>query len=303
LPLNPLGNSMSFKQKFSGSFVALITPMNPNGEVDLLSLENLIEWHIESGTDGFVILGTTAESATLSADEKMQVLNKCIDVNDGRLPIVVGNGTNNTAEAMEITRQYDHLAIDGFLTVTPYYNKPTQRGMLHHFKAIAGATEKPIILYNVPGRTAVDLSNDTVMELMAVNNIVGIKDATGDLTRVKSLKQANPEFILLSGDDASSNDFLHLGGDGVISVTANIRPKEMSQLVKLSTKNQITDAFQLDKKLSALHHDLFVEPNPVPVKWALFSEGRINSDFVRLPLVTMEPNHHATIKQALSKTL
>ncbi len=302
IPCHIDGGSMSLNPKLTGSFVALITPMLNNGEVDFDSLTSLIEWHILAGTDGLVILGTTAESATLSESEKMQVLTHSIDVNNQRLPIVVGNGTNCTASTIEVTQKYDHLAIDGFLTVTPYYNKPSQRGMIHHFKAVAAAATKPIILYNVPGRTNVDLSNDSVKELMAVSNIVGIKDATGDLTRVRQLKEANPDFILLSGDDASSKDFLHLGGDGVISVTANIRPKEIAQMVSLSRSGKAQQAHEIDSKLSALHHDLFIEPNPVPVKWALLQEDKISSDFVRLPLVTMEPKHHSVIKQALEQS-
>lgn len=292
---------MTQEHKLTGSFVALITPMFANGEVDYESLTNLIDWHIQSGTDGLVVLGTTAESATLSESEKMRIVTHTIDVNAGRLPLIIGNGSNSTAAAIETTLKYDHLAIDGFLTVTPYYNKPTQRGMFQHFKAIADSTEKPIILYNVPGRTAVDLSNETVMELMAIKNIIGIKDATGDLSRVATVKAANPEFILLSGDDATSRDFMRLGGDGVISVTANVRPDLMAQLVTLATDGKHAEAMEIDKKLIALHHDLFIEPNPVPTKWALYEEGKIASDFVRLPLVTMEPIHHETIKQALKK--
>lgn len=293
---------MSLKAKFQGSFVALITPMLNNGEVDFDSLTNLIEWHIASKTDGLVILGTTAESATLNEAEKMQVLTHSIDVNDGRLPIIVGNGSNSTAATIETTQKYDHLEIDGFLTVTPYYNKPSQRGMIQHFKAIAEASSKPIILYNVPGRTNVDLSNQSVMELMAVENIVGIKDATGDLSRVRVLKQANPDFILFSGDDVTSKDFLHLGGDGAISVTANIRPGQLREMVQYALAGEQQNANDIDKKLVALHNDLFIEPNPVPVKWALMLENKISSDFVRLPLVTMEPNHHNVIKQALEQS-
>ncbi len=293
---------MSLNQHLTGSFVALITPMLANGQVDFESITKLINWHIEEGTDGLVILGTTAESATLSEQEKMQVLTHSIDINAGRLPIIVGNGSNSTAITIETTQKYDHLAIDGFLTVTPYYNKPSQRGMIQHFKAVAAATEKPIVMYNVPGRTNVDLENATILELMAVENIVGVKDATGDINRVRQLKQANPDFIIMSGDDLTAHDFLTLGGDGVISVTANITPRLMQKMVKACRNKDLSESHAIDKKMALLNRDLFIESNPVPVKWALYEEKLINSDFVRLPLVTMEPTHQSIVKHALMQS-
>lgn len=284
---------------FSGSWVALITPMNEQGEVDYGDLRKLVDWHVESGTTGLVILGTTAETATLSDDEQIAVLEAVIEHNNGRLPIVVGNGSNSTQKTIDITKKLDHLAIDGYLTVTPFYNKPTQKGMIAHFKAVAQATDKPIILYNVPGRTCVDLANDSVIELAKVENIVAIKDATADLSRVNEIKHACPEFLQFSGDDGSSQQYLELGGDGVISVTANVEPELVANMVRASLENNFELALSIDNKLMPLHKELFIEPNPVPAKWALQQKAMIKSDAVRLPLLTMEPNNQLVVKQAL----
>ena len=283
----------------SGSFVALITPMLEDGAVDYKSLSSLVNWHIDSGTQGLVILGTTAEAATLSEQEQFDVLACVIEVNRGRLPILVGNGSNSTAAAITKTRKLDELAIDGYLTVTPYYNKPTQKGMIAHFKAVAAATDKPIVLYNVPGRTCVDLINDSVIELMAISNIVGIKDATGDLSRVSILKKASESFALLSGDDLTGREFIQAGGDGVISVTANVEPVLMSQMIQALREQDTDKALTIDDKLTLLHRDLFIEPNPVPAKWALKEKGQIVSYMVRLPLLPLEPIHQQAVKQAL----
>jgi len=273
--------------------------MFDNGDVDYTGLRKLVDWHIASGTDGLVILGTTAETATLTEQEQALVLDAVIEQNQGRLPLIVGNGSNCTRSTVEKTKQLDSLAIDGYLTVVPYYNKPNQKGMAEHFKAVAAVTDKPIILYNVPSRTGVDLDNETVFELMNVSNIVGIKDATGDLSRVTAMKQQDPTFLLFSGDDLTSQHYVSLGGDGVMSVTANVEPELMQKMVKASMADNQKDAELYDEKLCLLHRDLFVEPNPVPAKWALKEKGLISSDMVRLPLLTMEPNNHKTIKQAL----
>ncbi len=286
-------------KSFSGSWVALITPMNEQGGVDYDDLRKLVDWHVESGTTGLVILGTTAETATLSEAEQLSVLEAVIEHNKKRLPIVVGNGSNCTQKTISKTKALDDLEIDGYLTVTPYYNKPTQKGMIAHFKAIAEVTDKPIILYNVPGRTCVDLSNESVIELAQVQNIIGIKDATADLTRVDVLKQAVQEFMLFSGDDSSSQQYLELGGDGVISVTANVEPKLVADMVAASLNNQFEQAKVLDSKLAPLHKELFIEPNPVPAKWALQQKQMIKSAAVRLPLLSMEPNNQLVVKQAL----
>lgn len=284
---------------FSGSWAALITPMTEQGEVDHKDLRKLVDWHVESGTKGLVVLGTTAETATLSKDEQMAVLTTVIDHNAGRMPLWVGNGSNCTRTTVEQTKAFDHLNIDGYLTVTPYYNKPTQKGMIAHFNAVANATDKPVILYNVPGRTGVDLTNESVIALAQVDNIIGLKDATGDLERVSAIKAACPEFLLFSGDDISSQAYLALGGDGVISVTANVEPALVANMVALSLDGQFDLAKQQDAKLVELHKHLFIEPNPVPAKWALAEKAMITSAAVRLPLLAMEPNNQAVVKQAL----
>jgi len=286
---------------FSGSYVALITPMKADGKVDFDDLKKLVHWHIESGTHGLVILGTTAESATLDVQEQLNVLNTVIKENNGRLPIIVGNGSNSTADTIKKTQLFDELAIDGYLTVTPYYNKPTQKGMVAHFKAVAQSTAKPIILYNVPGRTGVDLSNESVIELMTVDNIVGIKDATGDLSRVEVMKQADSQFRLFSGDDLTGCKYVSEGGDGVISVTANVEPKLMAQMLNHLQSDNVEEGNAIDGRLSRLHIDLFIEPNPVPAKWALKEKGLISSDMVRLPLLPLEPNSEPVIKEALQQ--
>ncbi|NVK26141.1 MAG: 4-hydroxy-tetrahydrodipicolinate synthase [Gammaproteobacteria bacterium] len=293
--------SASSNLKFSGSWVALITPMNEQGEIDFDDLRKLVDWHVDNGTTGLVVLGTTAETSTLTEQEQFQVLEVVIQQNASRLPLIVGNGGNCTRSTIEKTKKLDEYDIDGYLTVTPYYNRPNQKGMVAHFKAVAAATDKAIILYNVPARTGVDLSNESVIELMKVNNIVGIKDATGDLSRVRVMLEADDSFILSSGDDGTAREYMELGGHGVISVTANVEPKLVSDVVSASTNGEYELAKKVDAKLKPLHRDLFVEPNPVPSKWALKEKGIIKSDMVRLPLLTMEPIHQNTVKQALQQ--
>ena len=285
---------------FSGSHVALITPMLKDGQVDYLSLKRLLDYQLENGTDGLIIMGTTGEAATIPFAEQIDVLQYVLVHVQGRIQVIAGNGSNSTAEAVEKTKVLSALPIDGFLTVTPYYNKPTQQGMLAHFKAVAGATEKPVLLYNVPGRTGVDLLPATVAELAKVPNITGIKEATGSLTRLKELQAlVGADFALLSGDDASACDFLLQGGHGVISVTTNIAPKAMAQMIKAARAGNTAAAQALDKTLQPLHRDLFIESNPIPSKWALLRLGLISSDFARLPLTQLEPIHQSVIEQAL----
>ena len=285
---------------FSGSHVALITPMLKDGQVDYPSLKRLLDYQLENGTDGLIIMGTTGEAATIPFAEQIDVLQYVLVHVQGRIQIIAGNGSNSTAEAVEKTKVLSALPIDGFLTVTPYYNKPTQQGMLAHFKAVAGATEKPVLLYNVPGRTGVDLLPATVAELSKVPNITGIKEATGSLTRLKELQAlVGADFALLSGDDASACDFLLQGGHGVISVTTNIAPKAMAQMIKAARVGNTAAAQALDKTLQPLHRDLFIESNPIPSKWALLRLGLISSDFARLPLTQLEPIHQSVIEQAL----
>lgn len=285
---------------FSGSLVAIITPMLADGQVDYVSLKKLLNYQVDNGTDGLVIMGTTGEAATIPFSEQLTVMQFVIDEVQGRVKIIAGNGSNSTAEAIEKTKQLNELAIDGFLTVTPYYNKPTQAGMVAHFKAVAAATDKPVLLYNVPGRTGVDMLAETVATLSAVPNIVGIKEATGSLARLAELQKLCPnDFLLLSGDDASACEFLLQGGHGVISVTTNVAPLAMSQMIKAAVQHDRTTAEQIDQTLQGLHRDLFIESNPIPSKWALWRLGLINSDFARLPLTQLEPIHQSAIEQAL----
>ena len=285
---------------FSGSLVAIITPMLADGQVDYVSLKKLLNYQVDNGTDGLVIMGTTGEAATIPFSEQLTVMQFVIDEVRGRVKIIAGNGSNSTAEAIEKTKQLNELAIDGFLTVTPYYNKPTQAGMVAHFKAVAAATDKPVLLYNVPGRTGVDMLAETVATLSAVPNIVGIKEATGSLARLAELQKLCPnDFLLLSGDDASACEFLLQGGHGVISVTTNVAPLAMSQMIKAAMQQDRTAAEQIDQTLQGLHRDLFIESNPIPSKWALWRLGLINSDFARLPLTQLEPIHQSAIEQAL----
>lgn len=287
---------------FKGSWVALITPMHEQGDIDYVSLTKLVDFHLQNGTQGLVIMGTTGEAATIRFADQLLVIEKvCRQVN-GRIPVIAGNGSNSTAEAIERTQALNALPIDGFLTVTPFYNKPMQKGMVLHFNAIAAATDKPILLYNVPGRTGVDLLPETVAELAMTPNIVGIKEATGSLQRLADLQQLCPaDFMLLSGDDASAADFMLHGGHGVISVTTNVAPAAMAMLCQLAMAHDTTAAQALDQTLQGLHHQLFIEANPIPTKWALCKMGLIQSDALRLPLTSLEPIHGAVIEQALKQ--
>jgi 4-hydroxy-tetrahydrodipicolinate synthase len=274
--------------------------MLKDGQVDYPSLKRLLDYQLENGTDGLVIMGTTGEAATIPFAEQLDVLRYVLVHVQGRIQVIAGNGSNSTAEAIEKTKVLSALPIDGFLTVTPYYNKPTQRGMVAHFKAVAAATDKPILLYNVPGRTGVDLLPETVAELALVHNIVGIKEATGSINRLKQLAAlVGPTFSLLSGDDATAAEFLLQGGHGVISVTTNVAPKAMAQMIKAARAGQTVAATALDSQLQPLHRDLFIESNPIPSKWALLRLGLISSDFARLPLTQLEPIHQPVIEQAL----
>lgn len=287
---------------FRGSYVALITPMTEQGLVDYVSLRQMVQYQLENGTDGLIIMGTTGEAATIPFAEQLDVLNAVLAQVDGRCQVIAGNGSNSTAEAVDKTKQLTELPIDGFLTVTPYYNKPTQHGMIAHFKAVAAATEKPILLYNVPGRTGVDLQATTVAALANVANIVGIKEATGSMERLAQLQQLCPaDFDLLSGDDASAAEFILQGGHGVISVTTNVAPLAMSQMIRAARDGNRAETLTIDATLQALHRDLFIESNPIPTKWALRQMGLIRSDMARLPLTQLEPIHANAIEQALQQ--
>jgi 4-hydroxy-tetrahydrodipicolinate synthase len=295
---------------FSKSIVALITPFDGDNNIDYLALASLLEWHISSGTHGIVLAGTTGESATLSNDEKVALTKAALEITQGRLKVLVGNGSNNTAESIALTQRLNTLAIDGFLTVTPYYNKPTQAGLFAHFSAIAQVSKHPIILYNVPSRTLCDMSNELVVQLSELNNIVGLKDATADLSRVQRLRRVcKDDFALLSGDDATALAYCLAGGDGVISVTANIAPQIISEIqVLIAQKNatnylaNINKAIALDNTIAALHQGLFIEPNPTPVKWALYWMNKLSHANLRLPLLTLSEQAQGILEQQLKNS-
>lgn len=285
---------------FSGSMVALITPLGEAGEVDYASLANLVEYHIAAGTDAIVAVGTSGESATLTVDEHVKVVLKTLEYAKGRIQVLAGTGANATHEAIIFSKLFSGTGVAGCLTVTPYYNKPTQEGLYQHYKAIAEATDLPQILYNVPGRTAVDLLPETVARLAKFENIVGIKDATGDLSRVKKTRElCGEDFIQLSGDDATGLDFVAQGGHGVITVTANIAAADMATMFKLALSGQFEAAQKINARLMPLHKDLFVESNPIPVKWAAHQLGLIKHGYLRLPLTELSESAHPVVLQAL----
>ncbi len=274
---------------FKGSYVALVTPMDEQGNVDYQDLEACIEFHVENKTDGIVSVGTTGESATLPFKEHVDVVKSTVDIVAGRIPVIAGSGANSTSEAVFLTEQMEALGVDGFLSVVPYYNKPQQAGMVAHFEAVADATSKPVLLYNVPGRTVADMLPETVAQLAKHPNIVGLKDATGDMQRLKQTQALVPDdFVLLSGDDASSCEFLEAGGHGVISVTANIVPKAMAEMCKSALNNDFDACRRIDASIEKLHHALFIEPNPVMPKWALYKMQIMKSAMLRLPMVLPE---------------
>ncbi|WP_133469526.1 4-hydroxy-tetrahydrodipicolinate synthase [Paraglaciecola marina] len=274
---------------FTGSFVALITPMFDNGEIDYPSLKHLVEFHIENGSHGIVAVGTTGESATLPFSEHIEVVRKTVEYAQGKIPVIAGSGANSTEEAIFLSTQMAETGIQGFLSVVPYYNKPQQKGMVAHFKAIADSTDLPVLLYNVPSRTVADMLPETVAELASHPKIVGLKDATGDIGRLKETQALVPDdFVLLSGDDATGCEFLSNGGHGVISVTANIAPKQMADMCNAAKNKEFDLAKKIDNQIEGLHSALFVEPNPVLPKWALYKMGKTNSAFLRLPMVESE---------------
>ncbi|MFI3245592.1 MAG: 4-hydroxy-tetrahydrodipicolinate synthase [Ferrimonas sp.] len=289
---------------FRGSYVALITPMHADGSVDYASLSQLVEFHINNGTDGIVANGTTAESATLSTDEQLQLVQAIVQQVDGRVPVIAGSGHNNTAAAIAMTQALDAIGVAAMLSVTPYYNKPGQAGLLAHYQAIAAVTDTPQILYNVPGRTGCDLHNETVIELSKIKNIIGIKDATGDLGRVTPLRAGcGDDFMLLSGDDASAMAFMLSGGDGVISVANNVRPAQFKKLCDAALAGDIATARAIDRALAPLYHALFVEANPIPVKWAMEAIAQTSATHHRLPLTTATEATRKTVLLALDASV
>ncbi|GLR10507.1 4-hydroxy-tetrahydrodipicolinate synthase [Mixta theicola] len=285
---------------FTGSIVALVTPMDDKGNVCRASLKKLIDYHVESGTSAIVSVGTTGESATLSHDEHGDVVMMTLDLACGRIPVIAGTGANATAEGISLTKRFENSGVIGCLTVTPYYNRPTQEGLYQHFKAIAESTDLPQMLYNVPSRTGCDMLPETVARLAEIKNIIGIKEATGNLSRVSQIQElVDDEFVLVSGDDASALDFMQLGGHGVISVTANIAAREMVELCRLAREGNFAEARHLNQRLMHLHQKLFVEPNPVPVKWAAKKLGLIATDTLRLPMVPLTAAACPVVEQAL----
>ncbi|MGL6026751.1 MAG: 4-hydroxy-tetrahydrodipicolinate synthase [Vibrio sp.] len=287
---------------FSGSIVALITPFTPDGEVDYISLKKLVDFHVAAGSDAIVSVGTTGESATLTVEEHVKVVAKTVEFAEGRLPIIAGTGANATHEAVTFSRLLNNTGIAGYLSVTPYYNKPTQQGLFLHYNAIAQETDIPVILYNVPGRTAVDMQPETVARLSEINNIVALKDATGDLSRVaKHRAMCKEGFVLLSGDDATGLEFVKLGGQGVISVTNNIAAADMANMLHLALAGKFAEAEIINQRLMTLHKNLFIESSPIPVKWAAHKMGLIANGDLRLPLTELSEPARPIIAQALSE--
>ena len=286
----------------AGSMVALVTPMDAQGRLDWDALSKLVDFHLQEGTNAIVAVGTTGESATLDVNEHIEVIRHVVKQVAGRIPVIAGTGANSTREAIELTTNAKAAGADACLLVTPYYNKPTQEGLYQHFKAIAEAVDIPQILYNVPGRTACDMLPATVIRLSTVPNIIGIKEATGDLTRVPAiLAGVSSDFLVYSGDDAPAVELILLGGKGNISVTANVAPRDMSDLCAAAMRGDADTARALHEKLMPLNKTLFIESNPIPVKWALHEMGMM-SDGIRLPLTWLSEPCHEPLRQAMRQS-
>jgi 4-hydroxy-tetrahydrodipicolinate synthase len=280
--------------------VAVVTPMNVGGGIDYRSFANVIDFHVDAGTNVLVVAGTTGESATLDHAEHIELLEKACELAADRIAIMAGTGSNSTAQTLQLSRAIDRLPIVGFLIVTPYYNKPTQEGMRRHFSAIADAVSHPVVLYNVPGRTGVDLKPETAAKLAAHPNIRGFKEATGELDRVRVLRdECGPDFSLLSGDDATACEFMLKGGNGVISVTANVAPAAMRHMCDAALAGRRAEAERIDATLQGLHRALFLESNPIPVKWAVQQMGLIGPG-IRLPLTPFSDPYHAAVRAAMA---
>ena len=284
---------------FTGSMVAVATPMNEDGSIDFESYDNLIEFHIENKTDAIVPVGTTGESATIDHKEHCEIVSFVVNKVANRIPVIAGTGANSTSEAIALTKYAYDAGVDGCLSVTPYYNKPTQEGLYRHYKAIAESVPVPLIPYNVPGRTSCDMLPETVERFLKINNIVAVKEAIGDLKRIKKLVDICGDKInILSGDDFTAMEALLLGGKGVITVTGNIAPKYMHLMCKAAIEGDRKLAEEYDKKIAGLHKDLFLESNPIPTKWALYKMGLIKSG-IRLPLTLFSEEHHEKLLKSM----
>jgi 4-hydroxy-tetrahydrodipicolinate synthase len=285
-----------------GSIVAIVTPMHADGSLDLPGLRKLIDWHIAEGTDGIVIVGTTGESPTVSVEEHCELIKVAVEHTAKRIPIIAGTGGNSTTEAIELTEYAKRVGADASLLVVPYYNRPTQEGMYRHFRKIAESVDLPSILYNVPGRTVADMSNDTILRLAQVPGIIGVKDATGNIARGSDLIRLAPKsFAIFSGDDPTAMALMFCGARGNISVTANVAPRGMHQLCVDAMNGKVAEAVEINNKLLPLHNKLFVEPNPVPVKWAMTEMGLIPSG-IRLPLAPLAAEYHDAVRAALRES-
>ena len=283
----------------TGSIVAIVTPMHEDGSLDLDSLAKLVEHHIESGTDGIVSVGTTGESATLSHEEHHVVIEKTINCAAGRVPVIAGTGSNSTAEALELTQVAQQLGADACLLVVPYYNKPTQEGLYQHFKLVADSVPIPQILYNVPGRTSVDLHNSTAIRLSHIDNIIGIKDATADIERgIKLMEGSADSFVSYSGQDTAAMELMLAGGKGTISVTANVAPKLMHEMCTAAVAGDVSLANELNDKLMPLHEAMFIESNPIPAKWGVAQQGLIKNS-LRLPMVPLTDEAQPSVQAAM----
>jgi 4-hydroxy-tetrahydrodipicolinate synthase len=288
---------------FQGSMVAIVTPMNTDGSLDIESFKKLLDFHIESKSDGVVVAGTSGEAPTIDFDEHTYLIKEAVSYVNGKIPVIAGSGANSTKEAIFLTKKSKELGADACLLITPYYNKPNQKGMFEHFKAINDNVQIPQILYNVPCRTGVDIDNKTVTDLSSLRNIIGIKDATGEIDRLDDLKNSvHKEFLFFSGDDITFLDYMGHGGSGVISVTANIRPDLMYEACKKMLNKQFEAAKVVNKKLELLHQAMFIESNPIPVKWLLSHLGKINAN-IRLPLVSLDKQYHQKLITAYEASL
>jgi 4-hydroxy-tetrahydrodipicolinate synthase len=285
----------------TGSIVAIVTPMHEDGSLDYPRLRNLIDWHVREGTDGIVIVGTTGESPTVDWDEHCELIRVAVEHSAGRIPVIAGTGANSTREAVELTEYAKKVGATAGLSVVPYYNKPTQEGLYRHFKTIAEAVDLPMILYNVPGRTVADLANDTALRLAKVPGVIGIKDATGNIERGSDMvKRAPKGFAVYSGDDASALALILLGGQGTISVTANVAPRLMHQMCAAGLGGDAITAREINRRLLGLHRNLFVEANPIPVKWACAQMGLIGPG-IRLPLTPLSAELHERVRAAMAE--